>query len=353
MKELNAELFAWLAEHVSEENRERVRSSDSGGWRAIKTTDEEKKRLKRLRLLPVVEVVSGYKGGTLTDGTTSFHFVPRGAESLSEDIPFRRHSVDAGFLTFLGGRRCLTLSSAYSGDGGLQLVEDIFGVGGLVDMEVVEPAVAEFDIFEPTEPLAVDQPDAVKASLFLCLSLVGLDSCYAPFQMLRFTDATRAELRKLLLLDSNGALGRSVFLGLSSAHWEHAFLRLYHCVEAFFVTNRVSRLVCCLNESHGAQLDLTVELEETVRNALSWRPSEANALQEVVARAFKKMPTAGTLIREALGVESKAEASTVAGKLYDVRNAIAHGRREEPADVEWDDLIRGLAIISSVLVGGG
>lgn len=158
-----------------------------------------------------------------------------------------------------------------------------------------------------------------------------------------------ATILQILADDQEGKFAHSLYRALTAAHWVHAYLEIYRCVEAFFPEPYMKELSTLL------AVDRAVNLQGALVEVLNWRPKEDSALEKLL-RGFDggKLENLRLLFECGLATNRENQADSLAKRVYRLRNEIAHHRRDLGGGViqNWRPLISGLlAILRDLQVG--
>ncbi|WP_126501610.1 hypothetical protein [Serratia quinivorans] len=147
----------------------------------------------------------------------------------------------------------------------------------------------------------------------------------------------------------------NVVQGVLSIYWESLFLELYRCIEQLYAQPRISELKggCQLsNSTHSLR-----ELAEILEEKLSWRPKEEEAIKQLfggieesfilrlgIALGIVEVNDNGDVIID--GNAAKNYVSSVASKVYKLRNSIVHYRPKHEKHSytleQWNNITRSM-----------
>jgi hypothetical protein len=163
--------------------------------------------------------------------------------------------------------------------------------------------------------------------------------------ILPFSARTYGLLESIGLDIINSIPFSNLLSAVQSAHWRHAFLELYQCIEALFSLGKIQSLRTDL------QLQISLlDFAEKVHAATGWRPKEEDALLKLFDSASSTVRTQFDVIKN---FASAQQVQNIPSWFYSLRNSIVHCRPALDKIVldakEWDELLEAtLALIKDL-----
>jgi hypothetical protein len=330
----NGHVFSQLLERARLALRP-LEDVDKARW--IKTDDVDRRWLQELVVKHIERLSPRLRTAVIQFEGRSF-FVAAGFENAIEPgFILNPIELNAGMLTALIPELNVPVRQFTSP---LEIIETILpqfkGLEGYSGHDL--SAVAE--LFEPISIYEIDANSPISAENLTQLS------CYwivknRERMVLPFSQETLLTVEEIAMLGVDTLPFGSLLNSLQSAHWQHAFLEAYRCVERLFAFQIIEKL--------HAELAVRISLLEfaaKIENVTGWRPKEEDAID----RLCVLLPTAAESLFEnvRIGMGGSVD-QKIARWLYELRNSVVHFRPATKQvhlnDVQWDEIFRATLLL--------
>jgi hypothetical protein len=305
--------------------------------RWIRTNPEEKQWLQHLEVKKTEQLTAKLKMSLVTFEERSFFVVIGYSGAVQMDYVLKPIEMNAGLFTALAKELKIPIG---------QLTNPL---------EIIESTLAQFDgvenysghdfesvqmLFDPVLVYEIERdspiPPEQMARLTCFWLLQSKERIILPFS----TDTL--EVMENLLASGMRSLPSEIFLrSLQCAHWQHAFLEVYRCIERLFSFQIVDELHKQLSISISL-LDFAAKIEDIT----GWRPRE----QDAIAKLFDGVPERAKVLLEGVRGEVGGNIEEkIPGWVYDLRNSVVHfrpaTRQFSLTDEQWDRIVRGTILL--------
>ena len=334
MIETNKRVFSRLTE-VAKTSGRALANTDA--VRFVKTTPEEREWLKDLVVKDVEPLSPKLKAATVEYQGRTFLVVVGTARVAKMDYAMKPVDVNAGMFTAFVEEFDVPFRET---TGPLEIIENALGqfVGSGDYAGHDLSLIAE--LFEPilAYEVALDSPiPAGDLTRLSCLWALKVRETI----ILPFTNETLGAFETLLSQGIQNLPSENLLRGLQCAHWQHAFLEIYRCIERLFSFQHIEEL----HKELAVAISL-LEFAAKIEKATGWRPREEDAM----VRLFDPMPPAAQALLETVRTELLGNTlQGLAGWLYSLRNSVVHFRpaseRMHLTNSQWDRVMRATVLV--------
>lgn len=334
MKAANESLFAALLDRAGT-GTQPLEEVDKHRW--VRTTREEKQWLTTLSVKEMCRLTPRLTTARFEFEARHFFAIVGANRPIQFGAVFQDIELNAGIFTALVNELRIPVRDSITP---LEIIEHVLPLhhqalryAGHELTEIVgffEP-VCVYEI-PPVSSIAFDQ----LTRLSLYWAVTSKERIIVPFS----ADTLRV-VEDLCTSGPPSLPSENLLNSLHSAHWPHAFLEVYRCIERIFS--------CHLLQPFYGQLGISVPLLDFVaelENVTGWRPREEDAINKV----FALVPhTAELLFESVKGAVTGSTAEKTGGWVYDLRNSIVHFRpatkRFDLSDEQWDKVVRATLLL--------
>ena len=326
----NQYLFTQLSEHAKQSDRTLM---DLHRARWIATNEIEKKWLEELNVTKCERLSSKLKAATIQFDDNNY-FAVVGAESETQtDYVLKPLEINAGIFTALVEVLEIPVRRSTSP---LEIIETVLPqFQGCPDYSGHDLATI-IGLFDPIEIFEIDPNSPIMPDdlMRLCCfwSVSNKERIILPF-----SKATFEVVDRLLANGASSLPFANLVSSLHSAHWQHAFLEAYRCIERLFAFQIFEQL----HRELAVSLPL-LKFAERLETVTGWRPKEEDAIKEL----FGFLPSTAQLLIE--GVKNQVTGNSTEQThrwIYKLRNSIVHFRAGtatvELSNEQWDEILRG------------
>lgn len=337
MRKFNRSLFERLEDLLPKETV--VSSNLKTGVesvRHIKTDPDEEIVLKKAKLIKhdqinssinsfVVEIEAEWflilTGAELLE-EYGYHDFLKGIRKLNDDDCVSHQN--SGLITFLWAQNEYPFSR---NDWGIDLADKVFCREGIEEGEFDSLELQKY--FVPHYIWAMDKElfGNLNSSVLKAICSALIVKSEHPKTSLFFSENTQYNFLLLIENSDIDLIGEIIWKALSSTTWSYCFLELYRCIEFLYPIPYLNDFAIKLGEP-----SLLEKLYANTEDVLDWRPRENQALERLIrelgvdTEPVQNLKSCFAKIEVQKINSDENISSSVANRIYKLRNSIAHFR---------------------------